>query len=289
MFPEDAVRCLYLVIKYKETPLTTAHLPNFHFLRTLALHAGILIKNNPNPGRTCEFKSDKTPVTPTDVQINQFAIDQISQHFPLIQVFGEEGNHDVAGATHAIVIDPIDGTRAYIAGLPLATFVVSLIEIETGRALEAIIYDPYQSQMWHTTRGENAFLNELEEPLKVSSHSALEGAHICIPCWRDAEYNIQRIREKLTDAGATCFDACTIAYFGGYVASGRCDATIFPARTGLETFAMQLIVEGAGGKVTDMFGKPMSYGPGPKFKIDGHIISNGVLHEQLVELVASCQ
>jgi len=71
------------------------------------------------------------------------------------------------------------------------------------------------------------------------------------------------------------------------LASGRLEATIFPGQMGWETAAMQVIIEQAGGKVTDIFGKKISYGS--KGEINGHITSNGFLHDKLVALVQSCQ
>jgi len=65
------------------------------------------------------------------------------------------------------------------------------------------------------------------------------------------------------------------------------DATIFPGQDGWETAAMQVIIEEAGGKVTDIYGNKMVYGP--KSEISGHIASNGLIHDKLVALVQSCQ
>ena len=89
------------------------------------------------------------------------------------------------------------------------------------------------------------------------------------------------------DAGAKWMNFASVAVFGGLIASGQIEASIFPGQKAWETGAMQVIVEEAGGKVTDIYGKPMRYGPNGE--IEGHIVSNGWIHDELVEIVRECQ
>jgi fructose-1,6-bisphosphatase/inositol monophosphatase family enzyme len=79
----------------------------------------------------------------------------------------------------------------------------------------------------------------------------------------------------------------SIAYLGALVSSGKLEGTIFPSSKGWETAAIQLLVEEAGGKVTDIYGNAMQYGP--EGQINGHIVSNGSVHDELLKIVQSCK
>src|SRR5262249_8391062 len=112
-------------------------------------------------------------------------------------------------------------------------------------------------------------------------------SHIWTDWWKGSHYNLHIVCEKLMDAGVKWISHGSVAYFGGLVASGQVEATIFPGQKGWETAAMQLLVEEAGGKVTDIHGYEMRYGTDGE--IEGHIISNGMLHSELVRIVRECQ
>ncbi len=105
--------------------------------------------------------------------------------------------------------------------------------------------------------------------------------------WKGSSFSLHAVCAKLMDAVAIWGNPLTIAYYGGLLASGEQDATIFPGRKGWETAAMQLIAEEAGGRATDIHGNSLHYGP--KGEIEGHIISNGLIHDELIRIVGSCQ
>ncbi len=263
--------------------MTQYHYPDSNYLYDLAIQAGEITRRNFRLGMERTYKENNTPLTETDTAINQLVIDSIRRDYPHVRVIGEEGDYEVGGAEYTVLCDPVDGTIPFCRGIPISSFVISVVK--EHQPLAAVIYDPFQKRMWHATKGEGSFMHG--KRLKVSTHSSLKHSNICMIWWTGSPFNLHAVCGKLMNAGALWGNPQSIAYYGGLLASGEQDATIFPGRNGWETAAMQLIVEEAGGKVTDIHGNPMRYGP--KGEIEGHIISNGLLHDELVALVASCQ
>lgn len=278
---------------YPYTTLNTAptnpdKYPDHHCLKHLALQAGEITRDNFKLGMSRISKEDNTPLTETDTAINQLVVNFIKSDFPHVRVIGEEGNYDVDDAEYTVLCDPVDGTIPFCRGIPISAFAISVIK--GHQPLASVIYDPFQKRMWWAEKGRGAWLSYstgAPVPIKVSKHSSLKRSNICMVWWKGSPYNLHAVCEKLMDAGAIWGNPCTIAYYGGLLASGEQDATIFPGNKGWETAAMQLLAEEAGGKVTDIHGDAMQYGPNGEIK--GHIISNGLLHDELVEIVASCQ
>jgi myo-inositol-1(or 4)-monophosphatase len=263
------------------------HCPEAPYLGQLAFQAGSLIKDNFRLGMARVMKGDGTPLTETDTDINQLVVDSILKDYPHVRVIGEEGNYEVDDAEYTVFCDPIDGTIPFCRGTPISTFVISVVK--KHQPLAAVIYDPFMDRMWHAQRGWGAFLTTggKSRHIRVSTHASLHHSNICMVWWKGSSFNLHAVAQKLMDAGSTWGNPLTIAYYGGLLASGEQDATIFPGLKGWETAAMQLIAEEAGGKATDIHGNTLRYGL--KGEIEGHIISNGLIHDELVELVASCQ
>lgn len=276
------VTCL-LTKPQPQNRLNKNHYPTTSYLSWLAHNAGSIILKNFTLGMRRSDKEDKTPVTISDTDINSMVLSNVCKNFPHIHIIGEEGNREVADAEYTVICDPVDGTIPFSRGIPISTFVISVLK--NLQPIAAVIYDPFQKRMWTAERGLGTFLNG--KPAQVSQHGSLDRAHICMVWWGGAEYNLNDVCGKLMERHAQVMNPLGIAYHGGLLASGECDATIFPSRKGLETAAMQLIAEEADGKVTDIHGRPMKYGP--QGEIEGHVISNGLVHDEILEIIASCQ
>jgi fructose-1,6-bisphosphatase/inositol monophosphatase family enzyme len=228
-------------------------------------------------------KGDNTPLTKSDTDINRLVIQSIERDYPHVRVIGEEENYEPADAEYTVLCDPVDGTIPFSRGVPISAFVISVIR--EHQPLAAVIYDPFQGRMWHAMKGCGTYLND--RMVRVSEHRSLKRSNVCMVWWKGSPYNLHGACEKLMEAGTIWTNPCVIAYHGGLLASGEYDATIFPGQKGWETAAMQLLAEEAGGRSTDIHGNPNKYGP--LGEIEGHIISNGLLHDELVGIIASCQ
>jgi len=241
------------------------------------------MRKNFGLGMRREWKYDETPLTATDTAVNELVLESLRRDFPQVHVIGEEGNHEVHGAEYTVFCDPMDGTIPFCLGVPVSSFCISVVRGNVP--LVGVIYDPFARRLWQAARGQGSFLND--ESVSVSRHQSVFRSNICMVWWKDSPYNLHAACQKLMDAGAKWINPASIAYFGGLVASGEFEATIFPGRKAWETAAMHIIVEEAGGKVTDIHGNEMRYGANGE--IEGHIVSNGVIHEELVAIVRDCQ
>lgn len=257
--------------------------PHYRYLYVLALRAGKIMMRDFGHAKF-RLKSDGTPITGADNQINKMVVDSFAKDFPEVEVIGEEGSRYVSGADCRVFFDAIDATWDFSSGIPLFSFCIAVVV--DGCPIISLIYDPVCQRMWHAILGEGVFLNGRKT--KVSNHRQIQESRLCIIWWKDSPYCLGAVCTKAIKAGAKWINPVSIAYFGGLVASGNIEATIFPGQFPWEAAAMQLIVKEAGGKFTDIHGERVSFNS-RRSVVCGHIASNGLMHEELVALVKSCQ
>ncbi len=257
--------------------------PDQSTLQTLARKAGQIIRTNLRIDADRTWKADESPVTVTDTHINAMVLKALRKKFPHISIIGEEGSDALEDAEYSVLCDPVDGTIPFTLGIPVSTFCI--LVLRNGIPIEAVIYDPFLKRMWHATRGQGAFLNG--KPIRVSEHTDLRRAHLSVMWWEGAQYNLHTACQKILAAGAQCINLLSVAYGGGLIATGGLTGSIFPGQNAWETAAMQLLVEEAGGRATDIHGNPLKYTPGTA--VPGHIISNGRIHDEVVRIVESCR
>ncbi len=214
-------------------------------------------------------REEKTPrdfVSKVDRAAEDAIIDTIMRAYPDHGVQGEERGSANADAEHVWVIDPLDGTTNFLAGIP--HFCVS-IAVRTGSTLlHGVVFDPVRNELFSATRGAGARLND--ERIRVSGATDLAHAVVatgmpygCIDEHLDTYLDIQRALhhscQALRRMGAAALDLA-------YVAAGRTDAFM---QTGLQPWDMAagtVIVREAGGFVGDMAG-------GDRFMETGNLVA----------------
>lgn len=206
--------------------------------------------------------------------VREFLAAELPEHGFLL----EEGGAIRPEAEYQWVVDPLDGTTNYIHRYPF--FSVSIALRKKGETILGVVYDPIRSECFTAEKGEAARLNGI--PVGVSRAESLRTALVCtgFPF---------RIRERL-DAYLGAFRAVFLACGGmrrdgsaaldlAYVACGRYDAFWELGLKPWDTSAGALLVECAGGRVTDFHG-------GGEAIAGGDIVaSNGAVHEALVGLL----
>lgn len=253
--------------------------PDAGFLRSLAREAGYMMLEGFNLERDWTTKEDSTPLTKTDLAINAFVLRAMEENYPGVHVLAEEGNREVEGAEYVALCDPIDGTSAFALGIPVSAFCLSVLKGD--QPVAGVIHDPFQKRTWIAHKGEGAFLNG--ERVHVSDHQEIPGSNVMLVKWHNCGFHLDWVESRLMEKGAKVQNITSLAYFGGLIASGTVEASIFPGRGALETAAMQIIVEEAGGLVTDLYGDPILYKTaGYKLK-NGALASNGVIHPKILE------
>ena len=247
------------------------------FAKNFAISAGKMIRENFVLGMKKEWKSDNSPVTQTDLAINSLLIREIKKYFPNHRILAEEESNLDGDGEYTWVCDPLDGTIPFSHGIPISTF--SLALTKNGESILGVVYDPFQDRLYCAEKGKGAYLNN--NKICVSKISQLSGAVGEYEMFERAKYNLNKLQQRLVQEDVKLMMMCSVVYPSVLVAAGELAFTIFPHTTAHDGAAVKIIVEEAGGKVTDIFGDEQRYDS----EINGFIASNGFLHTKLVELV----
>ena len=251
------------------------------FAIEMAKKAGKIIQRDFKIGMKSWYKKDKTVVTKADIQISQMVTRSVRKAFPEHCVLSDDEN-EAPKKSKVWVCDPIDGTLMFIHGVPTCTF--SLALVEDGKPTVGVIYDPFTNRMFHAEKGKGAFLNG--KRIYVSTKSDIKYSLMGLTCWyeRGSFTDINEAYRKLIHESVNLLDIGSITYMGSLVAAGQFEATVHPSTSAKDSAALKIIVEEAGGKVTDLFGDEQRYDQ----KIKGCIISNGLVHPEMVKIVRAC-
>jgi myo-inositol-1(or 4)-monophosphatase len=251
------------------------------FAIDMAKKAGKIIQRDFKLGMKSWYKKDKTVVTKTDVQINKIIMRSVKKMFPDHSILAEEGSDMSKKSSKVWVCDPIDGTLMFLHGVPTCVF--SLALVIDGRPVLGVVYDPFTNRMFYAEKGKGSYLNG--KRIFVSTKSDLKYSLMGICCWKDkgAFTDISDLYKKLIKENVDVLDLGSIAYLGVLVAAGQFEASVHPASASHDSASLKILVEEAGGKVTDLFGDEQRYDQ----KIKGCIISNGLVHEELSKIVRS--
>lgn len=249
--------------------------------KQLAKDAGdIMLKYFNSAASNPTIKSDRTIVTNADTEINARVIEVLSQETPEYSVWGEEQSSIIEGSQFTWVCDPVDGTMPFAKGIPISSFSLALVD-KDGHSVLGVIYDPFQDRLFEAVKGGGAFMNG--ERISVSDKVDLDGAYIDEELWinHEEEITFDNPKDTLNKAGAKVTTQCSAVIMGCFVAKGAYEAMLFGQGKPEDIAALAVIVPEAGGKVTDLFGDDQSYDT----NIRGAIVSNGVLHNKLVEVI----
>ncbi len=248
------------------------------FATTLARHAGKLILSSAQTPMKVEWKENNSPVTVLDKHINDFVISKIHQTFPAHNIIAEEGGNLNQNNEFTWLCDPLDGTLAFSLGIPTSVF--SLALVHNGESIFSVIYDPYKNNLYHAARGHGAYLND--QQIFVSTWPDLQNSVIGLTIWRDAAYDCMSIITALREQRALPINVTSSQYMGALVAAGRLQGIIYFDDKPYDGAAVSILVEEAGGIITDLFGNKQRYDR----PIKGYIASTLQLHNFLVEAYA---
>lgn len=216
-----------------------------------------------------ESKGKLDPVTEVDREVEQFLRAQIAKHYPGEAILGEEfgGN----ASQNQWVIDPIDGTKSYLCGVPLYANLLSYEE--AGVATVAVCNLPALDELYSAETGKGAFCNG--EKCNVSEVDKLDQA--VIGCASITGFMKTGMLDGFTELAPQVLATRTWcdAYGHMMVASGRIEAMIDPVLQKWDVSAVDLIVREAGGICTDVTGKASAR--------TNAISANPSLHQKIVE------
>ena len=217
-----------------------------------------------------ETKPDLSPVTEADRAVEQALRKRIGEERPGHGVIGEEYGADRQGAARWI-LDPIDGTKNYLRGIPVFA---TLIAVERDGALTVgVVSAPALHRRWWAARGEGAFADG--RPIRVSRVADLADAVLChgsIGAWDE-----HGLGDRFMALARSCWRTRGFGDFWSHmlVAEGVADVAAEPEVALWDLAALQVVVEEAGGRFTDLGGAARPDG-------GSAVTTNGLLHDRVL-------
>ncbi len=253
-------------------------------LKKIVIEAGKIIKDNFYSAKDVKFKGEIDLVTKFDIEIEKFLYKKLKDIYPEFVIIGEEESYDtqLTNAPNRIYIDPIDGTTNFVHSIPFVAVCVGIIK--DNKLFEGAIYNPILDEFFYAKKGEGAFLNE--KKIYVSKENKLERSLVVTGFpynIRQDEFtfnwNIETVKKVLKNTlafrrlGSAAIDLC-------YVARGSYEIFYEMGLKPWDVAAGILIVEEAGGKVTNEKGK----------EFDLHedkiiVATNSKLHDKFLKLI----
>jgi myo-inositol-1(or 4)-monophosphatase len=249
------------------------------FIEATAREAGALLRERIDDRHTVQYKGEINLVTEADHLSEALIVERIRGSFPDHNILAEESPETANGSGFRWIIDPLDGTTNYAHGYPV--FCVSIALEAEGKIRLGAVYDPMLDELFTAEKGAGAFLNGRR--LKVSRTAELSRSLLAtgfpydiredrnnnINYFEAMALNTQAVRR----AGSAALDLA-------YLAAGRFDGFWELKLMPWDMAAGWLLVEEAGGVVTDLQGDPFAlHSP--------HILaSNGLIHAEMSRLLA---
>src|ERR1700676_1597036 len=255
------------------TSSSTSH--NFlPVMAEIAREAGALLMDYFRQRVKVEYKGEADLVTIADRKSEALIRERLRQHWPSFDILGEEGGLQDTGSEYRWYVDPLDGTTNFAHGFPV--FCVSIGLDYKGNRIAGVIYDPTRDELFAAEQGSGAYLNQ--QRIQVSKIANLSECLVAtgFPSHKRHKnpnihfyHQITLRTHGVRRAGSAALDLCCVA-------SGRFDAFWEFNLNPWDTAAGVLIVEEAGGKVTDF--------KGGEFQIASRetLASNGLVHGALL-------
>jgi histidinol-phosphatase len=222
------------------------------------------------------IKADQSPVTEADVESEKTIHSVLRARFPEHGFYGEETGASEIDAEYLWLVDPIDGTKAFVRGYPMFSTQIALMH--RGRLIVGVSSAPVYGELAYAEREAGAWLNE--QPIRVSETGSLA----------DAALSTGNLKTLASGAGWPLLGRLVtkvnrIRGYGDFLhyhllASGKIDAVIESDVNILDVAACSVIVEAAGGRFTTLEGRPLA--------LDSTTVlaSNGPLHGRLEEALS---
>jgi len=231
-------------------------------------------------GRSHEIRNKglRDIVTETDLAAQAKAIEIIRSQYPDHDIWAEEVSQTPDGASdYCWIVDPLDGTTNYARGFPC--FSVSLALSHRGKLILGVVYDPLRNQLFRAQRGQGAYLND--DQIHVGAAEKLMDAVVGLDWAREQELRSQMAQLvaeiapgvwTLRSMGSAALALCSVA-------AGWTDAYFHLSLKPWDVAAGSVIIQEAGGAVSDLAGLPWRPSSGDC------LASNGLIHETMLNLL----
>ena len=245
----------------------------------MSREAGRILRRRFRTAMRVSRKGTADVVTAADIEAQRLIVRRLRKSFRGHGILAEEGLDATAGTEWRWIVDPLDGTKNFARGI--ASFCVSIAVEREGRVELGVVFDPVGVELFVAVRECGAWRNG--RPIRVSEVSQLEAAFLGTGCPHRVGRFAESVGRTFTrfamyslgvrDRGAGALDLC-------YVACGRFDGYWEIDQSPWDIAAGSLIVEEAGGRMSDFHGGPFDIFEGRT------VASNGKIHDQILTVLA---
>lgn len=219
-----------------------------------------------------DAKADSTPVTIADQQVEQVMRDMLAKEYPEHGIYGEEYGQTKSDAEYVWVLDPIDGTSAFVTGRPIFGTLIALSH--RGIPVLGVINQPITKERWI------GLLGDQNKTFRARSCKSIADAVFCTtsPYLFAEDENIRfqelRSRCRYTVFGGDCYNYAQLA-------SGHVDLVVESGLKPYDFMALVPVIESAGGVITDWSGKPLT------ISSKGRVLAAGDprVHDEVLEVL----
>ena len=222
------------------------------------------------------IKPDGTPVTPLDLETEDRLRDMIEARYPDHGILGEERPTTNPEAEWMWIIDPIDGTKSFLAGIPLYTLLIGLVH--DGRLVFGLVDQPVLGTRW--IGGAEVPTRCNGEPVVARADARLADAFLAIGSLVHFGEASDRV-DAVVDAARWTI-VSRDSYLFGLIASGRLDGFVIDAMNLYDYAGVIPVIEGAGGVVVGADGKPAGLEP-PEIMI---FAANSTLADEIASILS---
>jgi len=225
------------------------------FLKKIAVEAGTLALDYQRKGISAETKSDDSPVTAADKACEKLLVEAMDRQFPDDGILGEEGANKESKSGRRWIVDPIDGTKDFLRGLPVWANLIGLEQ--DGQVVAGAAYCPTQNTLAWASKGGGSFTNGVRN--QVSSVTDITRAVVFFNGFH--KHNVAKMGQPLLD---WITQVWSTRGFGGamdaiFVAMGKADVWIEPNAKPWDFAPLKIIVEEAGGRFCSFAGENSIY------------------------------
>jgi 3'(2'), 5'-bisphosphate nucleotidase len=230
-----------------------------------------------------ETKTDGSPVTLADTRSNEILLHILKATG--IPILSEESGHSSDVYTARLwIIDPLDGTKDFLA--KTGDFSVMIALLEKGQPILGVVYAPEYDTLYYAEKGAGTKIEKKGglESLKCGTRTT--GLRALV----SRTHPNTLLEEVIAKFGATSEARGSVGIKSGLLAEDAADFFLYTGKLGeWDLCAPQLILTEAGGTVTDLHGAPLTYG-NPDHRIqNGAVFSNGACHKAVLEAIATLQ
>ena len=239
--------------------------------------AGEIIREHWQQPRTVHHKGRIDLITKTDAAVEVHLRERLEHILPGVGFMGEESADSLIPEGDCWIVDPLDGTTNFVHGIPFVAVSIALWQGGTSRI--GVVSLPMLDECFYAERGQGAYCNG--RALRVSGAASCEQSLIATGFPYDIDKQKDRILRWLGLVLSECRGVrrCGAAAVDlAFVAAGRYEAFFETGLKAWDIAAGWLLVEEAGGRVTNILGEPLRFG-------DAILASNGHVHRELVDLL----